>query len=126
MNRQAIFNRIAKHLLKQNARSIYEPGFDNEPPICAYREYDPVTKTVRKCAVGCLIPFKNYDPQFEGQNIYTSDIQKAIPAYLRVRSDDIGFLSELQQIHDSTDVEFWRNSLGGFAYRHGLDASVLG
>ena len=62
MTNQQIFNKVAKHLLKQGRRARDGNG-------CAYRGENGT-----KCAVGCLIPDALYDDRLEGSSVrYVGD-----------------------------------------------------
>lgn len=129
MNRQAIYDRIAKHLLKQGRKSV-GPDADHEGmETCVYRAYDPNAKRTLKCAIGCLIPFGSYTPELEGTNVFAVAVRDAFPRSLHINtepmSEDLVFLSHLQDIHDNQPVESWIEFLQDFAYQNGLDTAVL-
>lgn len=112
MNKQEVFTKVKNHLLKQGEKAVV--GKDNIN--CKYR-----TKDGLKCAIGCLIPDKNYNPIIEGDNIYSSAVVKSLPFEVS-NSSEIGFdfLEELQHIHDSNDVDKWEDKLKELAVRRGL------
>lgn len=128
MNKQKVYNRIRKHLLTQGRKAGYLEGSASdgtEEFICQYRTYDPNAKRVLKCAIGCLIPFRNYDSIIEGQGVHFPAVLDVIPPSLNVTSkEDKEFLAYLQSIHDYTDVEGWRRALNSFAAEHGLDVQA--
>lgn len=134
MNKQKVYNKVRKHLLTQGRKAGYFEG-NAAPPtdtfICQYRTYDPKTKKVLKCAVGCLIPFRHYDPMLEG-SIPGNDrmdwvLALSIEDYVQTSSvfknetSDAYFLQELQEIHDGSQPDSWRILLDGFAVSHGLE-----
>lgn len=141
MDKQKIFNRVAKHLLKQGRKSI-NPYLVNDTSQaflgsdCAYRTYDPNTRKVLKCAIGCLIPFQAYTPEIEGKSV-SSDAVANILADLGIAghmSDGYygvyDFLCQLQSVHDgaSDGDGFLPDVIRGLlcvADEHCLDASVL-
>lgn len=133
MNKQAIFDRIAKHLLKQNRKSMTPLCNDDDgeadEPSCAYRAYDPAEKRVLKCAIGCLIPFGRYHPEIEGMNVYGQEVRQALPVSLHIDitpySPDITFLGDLQEIHDHFEPADWPYQLSEFACMNDLDTAVL-
>src|SRR5262245_12433945 len=96
MDRQAVFDTVAKGLLEQNARSI---GADDER--CLFRGLDN-----RKCAVGFLILDNEYDPAMEKlplEHVLSGPIAARLGADIRyeeTHSSDLSFLYQLQAIHD--------------------------
>jgi hypothetical protein len=112
MDKQAVFNKVAEHLLTQNVRCI---GVDNR---CAYRDPD----TGRRCAIGCLIPDELYKEEMEGWGITdllitNSPLSKALDV---VTEEDWDFLAGLQNIHDRGMVSEWRDCLWKYAEDNGL------
>jgi len=57
MNRQRIFNRVCKHLMKQGRRA-------SQNDACRLR-----ADNGDRCAIGCLIPNSVYHSELEGCNI---------------------------------------------------------
>jgi hypothetical protein len=103
---EALFDYIAAHLLKQNAKSLTKhPGFSG----CAYRgdEQD------RRCAVGCVIIDEAYSPQIEGlaagQRRITQAVMESIGRPLTGMDQEV--LARLQSIHDDIPVEDWAERL---------------
>ncbi len=99
--KQQIFEQVATHLLKQNAKSMN--GLS-----CAYRGDDGLS-----CAAGCLIADDEYNGEFEGIAWHSLVEKFDLPK----RND--GLIQALQHIHDRVDVDNWRNSLRqlGQSYR---------
>lgn len=125
INRQKIYNRIRKHLLTQGRKAGYWDCYSDDPENktfeCQYRAYDPEAKKVLKCAIGCLIPFRNYDSTMEGTSIGNSKVYTRIPPSLGVKTeDDRRFLMKLQEIHDNCEPAEWPWNLSAFAKEHGL------
>lgn len=85
MKAQVIFNKVAKHLLKQGA-----PAKDGEQ--CVYRAFDG-----KKCAVGCLISDKDYVKQMEGSPVDMVIYAFKLPHYFEKNVD---LLCSLQEVHD--------------------------
>ena len=85
ITRQAIFDRVVRHHRKQRRRCPVEGQ-------CFYRFAGDV------CFVGALIDDDWYDLDMEGYRV--RDLLKvfAMPAWFR---DNIGFIEELQAIHDT-------------------------
>jgi len=107
--KQSIFNRVVKHLLKQKVKS--KRGY-----YCAYRSEEGL-----KCAVGVLIPDRDYDPLMEGDVFTLIDCavfySYKIPKYFQKYSN---FLHQLQGIHDYSDPEFWETRFQELAKEHNL------
>jgi hypothetical protein len=127
MDRQAIFDRVATHLLTQGRKSLR----DNR---CMYRGDDGTA-----CAIGCLIPDEKYSTRFEGltpnsdpESFVTKlDRKSALLQFKETLADvagattesDYEFLRSLQTIHDFNYPERWQSELISFAAIHGLDYS---
>ncbi len=114
MNRQEIFDRVAKHLLEQGKQS-----YCKETDMCMYLNPEGL-----KCAVGCLISYDNYSPDLEGKIIENPAVKKAVRASLRlsrISAQMEDFLGELQILHDSRrKSQRWSELLAHFAAEHGL------
>lgn len=111
---QAIFDRVANHLLTQGVRA-----YDTRKNICAYRTHNGL-----KCAVGCLIKDEYYDSNIEGIsistymgfNMYENSISSVKLRSLQLKdslqksgidienSKILNLLLRLQVIHDNEDV----------------------
>jgi len=125
MDKQKIFNKVAKHLLTQNAKSQQSrKGPFADSAMCLYRN------GTRACAIGCLIPDELYHKQFENNSIYAILTQpeyisgdggplpfkstackkaKAFRKLLEFRNigRNMKFLQTLQKVHDDTEVVAW-------------------
>ena len=114
MTRQDIFDKIYRHLLKQNkkaARRRTRNSFTGDmiDGDCLYR-----TKKGLQCAVGCLIDDDNYSPQLEGRGFDANSVKQAIlrsnkGIQLNPRTKDM--LLELQAIHDAYSPDQWSGRL---------------
>jgi len=91
MTPQQIFDTVATHLFTQGHPAKNPDGF------CVYRAYSG-----DKCAVGCLIPDSEYEPQMESQSVKELVIRFKTPLYF---AENLEFLTELQKVHDF--VESW-------------------
>lgn len=133
MNKQEVFEKVAKHLLKQNAKAraiVHDTDPDaiyNDIPGCAYRGDNGT-----KCAVGCLIPDELYKPDFENISVRwlghntNNDNEKSLRETLELLDlADFAFLGDLQDIHDGKPVDQWRDSLVAFCVKHDLDGEFL-
>lgn len=89
---------VGVSLLKQGKRSVMLSGYDR----CMYRGPNGT-----KCAVGMLIPDELYYKEIE------SAAARALPRILgvKMRSDKIDLLEDLQSIHDERGAEYWRIEL---------------
>ena len=122
MKRQDIFNKVYKHLLKQNEKAIDVGG------NCQYRTGEGL-----QCAVGCLIDEDHYDDVYEGSGVYALSREelgndaKALRQSLklsnkgiRLGKETIDMLSKLQDIHDRQDPEDWLSMLAVLATKYNL------
>lgn len=115
MNAQEIFDKVARHLLTQNEKSI-SPHASN---CCAYRgAYG------RSCAVGCLISDEDYAPVIEGASVCSllMDTKLKLPAYFVEHGT---LLSQLQLVHDMRTVGEWPSQLRLLGLSSGLDVGVI-
>ena len=84
MTNQETFDRVAEHLLKQDAKSLRHGA-------CAYRG-----DAGFKCAVGCLISDDEYGPGIEGFGVWTP----WLIGWCRQHGYSTALLANLQQVHD--------------------------
>lgn len=97
LTNQEIFDKVAKHLITQSAKSINHPDW-----FCRYRADNGL-----KCAVGCLIKDEDYRSDIEGQSI--CQISKV---FTNIDIDEsIELLRSLQHCHDSFYVTNWKQKL---------------
>lgn len=110
MTGQEIFDKVAKHLLTQNAQSMGIMG-------CAYRGDNGL-----QCAVGCLIPDELYRPEFEGKTAHFlgRGLQDTLWGL-----ENQGLVEALQHVHDRRPVSAWKDGLCNVAYSNGLATDVL-
>lgn len=123
MTPQAIFNKVAKHLLKQNAKSLSRGKNEDEygNPGCAYRGNKGM-----QCAFGCLITDKEYKPWME--NVVSAGVlaDSRCPDTLKRKvkgSEDL--VRNLQNVHDTYGVEEWPLQLKRLATQFKLSDGVL-
>jgi hypothetical protein len=106
MTDQEAFTQVVRHLLKQGRQSL-----DAQREKCAYRGAKGL-----QCAIGCLIPDKQYQPCMEGEAAGT--------VQARVRSLQglsTSLLMNLQEVHDThADPASWRIELLAIAKLYGL------
>ena len=104
MTKQTVFNKVVRFLRVQNKRAM-------NGKVCAYRANDG-----SKCAVGCLISDKHYNPSIEGASLSALS-HDDLPAYL---SEHWDFLMELQDIHDCFLPDNWNDMWIRLAKKHNL------
>lgn len=112
---QELFNRVSTHLLSMTQQSRLDSIG------CAYRTADG-----NRCAVGCLIPDRLYEEEFEG-----FPVDKLL--YYKGATNVLGFdvtdrqrllLTKLQEIHDSGLN--WNYHKGGLTQSGKNAIAVLG
>jgi hypothetical protein len=106
VSKQETFNQVWNHLKQQGKPALDEKG------DCCYR-----TEEGLMCAVGCLIPDSEYDPAWEGYNIYGL-------MWSGLENHCFGLLESLQLTHDDwqeeSDEWFW-NSMREIARNYDLE-----
>ena len=135
---------VAKHLLKQNKKSILNIG-DNNYESYAYRASDGKSK----CAVGSIISDEEYSKEMEGNspstvydiffekfykekrncvnwrekiaeaenlNIHSSNDNDLIDEYEHKFNDNMCYLEQLRCTHDNYNPEHWKSKLINLAY----------
>lgn len=108
---QELFDQSVNHLRQQRRQSIGNH-------TCLY--FDPCT--FYKCAVGCLIPKKDYSRKFEGHTIRELVNDNLLPEELCLEfGDNLELLLDLQSVHDDKDdVSSWEESWKSIAGVYGL------
>ena len=114
MTPQQIFNKSAKHLLKQGQKAMSRKA--ESISACAYR-----TKEGLMCAVGCLIPEEMYSREMEGMIV--NDLLSQFPhvkAYICGKDKDNRkrtLLDRLQIYHDyhASNTPFTKEKLNQIA-----------
>lgn len=106
MNAQDIFDKVVKHLRKQDGKALING-------LCAYRGDGG-----RKCAFGVLIPDKLYDKKFEGKLIW--GVFHLSPELQNKYSEHAGLIAELQRVHDMESVLNWEKHFKRIAEGYGL------
>lgn len=104
----ALISVVKTHLLSQNSKSI------TPSQHCFY--YEPVTK--KKCAIGILIPESHYRVAFENatiEQLLENNPKFSLYLFKKFKFENLEvmteLLTELQEIHDHSDVEEWNNHL---------------
>ena len=106
---QEVFDQVAVHMFKQNARSVRE--IDEQ---CQYRGYGGLM-----CAAGCLIADDEYSPAMEGFSWDSLAVTGKVPK----AHQDLILL--LQEIHDHTPLEHWYHTLKMVAFDNKLSDAHL-
>ncbi len=127
LGRQAVLNRVWKHLRKQGVQCTTSGGG------CVYRGPEG-----RMCAIGALIPNSLYTEDFElylanqlldpswdkhfDATKRTEDFIKRLGKFRGQFAPDVTptFLRQLQSIHDATIPQLWEGELAMFATRNTL------
>lgn len=117
MDRQAIADRIASHLLHQAKKAM-------ERDFCRYRISD------LSCAIGCLIRDEFYTPDFENCSVAKIEVQRAVAkslGLLELSISDVNFLRTFQNIHDAPEnlLRHWLRLLVRAYLNYGLDTHLL-
>ena len=113
MKSQAIFSKVVKHLLKQNEKSV-KICRKNGSTICLYRGPSSL-----KCAIGCLIKDKYYNPDLETKTCGNSTILQAL-SLSGIKKPNISLLGNLQICHDNSAPDRWEEKLNEIAKAHKL------
>ena len=127
LKKQAIFNRVKKHLLSQRVRCSTDQFTG-----CKYRL--EVGDRTLKCAIGALIKDRYYNKVFEGVAVTPNpeatvgvlgSKQVRLMEALRLSGvhlggDELMLMKSLQRIHDEVEVFNWENKLRGVAIFFGL------
>lgn len=109
---QEVYNIVAQHMLKQNAKSI--TVLPNGSIGCAYRGRDEL-----KCAAGCLIPDEVYNCSIEDTTWFNLVKDHDFPERHKI------LICDLQRIHDNYEPDCWRKHLIDLASTHSLNTDVL-
>ena len=110
MKKKQVFKTVVTHLLTQNSKSVEGSDSGN----CVYQNNDG-----KQCAVGVLIDSKNYQPDLEGKAADHLEVTQAVEKSLdtNINKSDRDLLCKLQDIHDYSTVDSWREELEELADR---------
>ena len=126
MTLQEIFNTSAKHLLTQKVRSR-QPDYEG-----SYRSKYRAGSL--RCAIGILIKDEFYSEGLEGKMVSNSRIfialvsSRVVPQmnYDHFKDTDVyDLLISLQEVHDRSDPEEWKEKLVNIARKFDLSEDVL-
>lgn len=104
MERQEIFDTVARHLLTQMAKAVRGRSPAGGPDdSCMYR-----APSGRKCAVGCLIPDSVYTPNIEGASVCATvegqalfpEMHSILERLNLLERSKLKLIVELQDVHD--------------------------
>jgi hypothetical protein len=112
MTKQETFNIVVEHLRKQNAKALNSIG------KCVYLAPDG-----KMCAAGVLIPKEDYKPEFDsdGSTFYNAHGLTTLGEILECQEGhDLDLVTDLQMIHDSSNVENWEDGFYQVAQYHNL------
>ncbi len=114
LTRQAIFDKVATHLLTQKKKSLVKINEGSYIAACAYRGDNGTM-----CAVGCLLTDNDIKLVKEGDS---SDV---VCETITRLGDFRDILYELQHLHDAYKPSKWINKLSLLATRECLNKDVL-
>ena len=114
MNAQEVFDKVATHLLTQNAKSMTTGA----GRACAYRGDNGTM-----CAAGCLIPDDKYKPEYEYNTICS--LKNKFPETLEFWGEHFELAHKLQTVHDAYLVENWKEQLNAVAQLYDLSPKVI-
>ncbi len=110
-SKQEVFNDVVNHARKQGCKS--------KGIICAYRGNNGT-----KCFIGIFIPDNLYSCVMEGDNVF--ELESYYPEIFEIfeKDVDMGFLNDIQGIHDMASVDEWESHFEVLALRNNLIYSV--
>lgn len=108
---------VSLHLLTQGVHSYLDDGgtFDRCSNICAYRGSNGL-----KCAVGAIIPSEAYK-----YNMEESNYPQMLSANPTFKTDHCDLLTELQQVHDNENTDYWDTRLKSIYERLDIPTNIL-
>lgn len=120
--KQELFNYVARHLLKQNAKSI-----NADRSGCMYHTMDG-----RQCAAGCLIEREHYRTSLEGGDVTNLCVRTAIADSIGrelvgwdgpdpIQGSESEMILQLQKLHDGHQPDEWESRLRDIAHAHKLE-----
>jgi hypothetical protein len=133
MNKQEIFDTVARHLFTQGEQSkTWDTQFKRDK--CMYRDGIGKDGKTKKCAVGILIPDDKYHPNMDkGSSSIGSVLSQyrdtnQLPAYF-YDDENWTFLSTLQSVHDEDhhwgSTQKMQDALYHVAVNYNLKPDVL-
>jgi hypothetical protein len=122
MTKQAVFDRVAAHLLTQRARSFVVGRRELvHVQSCAYRGVNGL-----RCAVGCLIADEAYHPDLETKSVCMPEVLLALSlSGVPMSINMTMLLQRLQAFHDGVHPHLWRDGLIRLASECNLSPRVV-
>lgn len=121
MNKQEMFDKVVRHLIRQNKKSI-----DSTKNIltnsCMYRFGE------LQCAIGCLIEDDEYDEKMENlliRNLIFRFKDKFSTEKFNLFEENLRLLITLQTIHDHEKIENWSQKLKQLAVKNNLNYPII-
>jgi hypothetical protein len=115
-SKKQVLDHVRVNLLKQGVKSSADGR-------CVYRSVDGY-----KCAIGHCIPDDLYDPKMDADpdGLEVGDLRTQFPTvFAAVFGDiEIGFLIDLQRVHDCKEPCVWEIDLRSLEFKYGLDREV--
>lgn len=113
---QQVFDQVVTHMRKQGRKSLLENG-NGVGGTCRYLTPDGL-----RCAAGCLIAANEYvramDEGIEG--VFSSTTWVDLIKQKLVPDTHSELIIQLQQVHDSYDLDKWETGFINVAERFGL------
>ncbi len=125
MNKQEIFDKVATHLITQNAKAVSEDDSES----CLYRSPGGLT-----CAMGHLIPDDLYHPSMEGKGaraelfapVYDHlDVPYVLGDESTLHGEEVRLIMALQSTHDNWPPDRWPDVLATVAKDYELNADCI-
>jgi hypothetical protein len=122
MTPQAVFDKCARHLLTQRARSsvVVRDPEGKERESCRYRGPEG-----RLCAAGPFIPDYKYTPSLENNLVGVKKVDRALCFSAEEHPASVDLLKSLQLVHDHEPVPRWPRVLRDVARTKGLSSAVV-
>ena len=115
MSRQATFNRVARHLLRQGRRAV-----DDDSDTCVLHGNNNL-----RCAAGVLVTRRDYDPAFELDSGVEAGGMTPLCDYLESMGHELSLVQDLQLVHDTFNPSQWVKALRGVATTHKLSHAAI-
>lgn len=113
MSKQATFNRVARHLLRQGRRA-------KAGTLCVLHAEDG-----SRCAAGVLVTRRDYRPDWEEYSGVESYSLSGLCVYLKEKGHHLGLVDDLQHVHDHVAPSRWAAALRRVAKRRKLSPAAV-
>ena len=114
MTKQATFNHVARHLLRQGRRAV------DSCDSCVLHAHSGL-----RCAAGVLVTRRDYDPELELDSAVKAGGMTPLCDYLDSKGHDLGLVEDLQLVHDTFNPSQWVKALRGVATTHKLSHAAI-